>query len=274
MQTYQKKPIKPSTAPNAVPATQPQSGPSMDALRAGTAQPTADMLGHKVDLPGPDAGQDGKCLWAQTCPVCSFMRARRSRTRARKLLPRATASLLRPASWILRPCRARPFWAMSSAMWSARRAGKSPAAAFLSDHALEARADREGFLAAQAKAYPPGRLRPCRAYRLPVQPGPCRPKSPKRTKALPRRRRLQPRRPLQHQRNPPLHSWPACRKRRHSERSAVTPSSKPCMMPMATQQLQRKWMKLINAIRQQARSRQRCSRLACRHLAFAATLLQ
>ena len=52
MQTYQKKQPMSPASPRAVPATQPQSGPSMDALRAGTAQPTADMLGHKVDLPG------------------------------------------------------------------------------------------------------------------------------------------------------------------------------------------------------------------------------
>ena len=51
MQIHQKRTAKPHAMPSAVPVMQPQ-GPSINSLRAGTAQPTADMLGHKVDLPG------------------------------------------------------------------------------------------------------------------------------------------------------------------------------------------------------------------------------
>ncbi len=218
----------------------------MDALRAGTAQPTADMLGHKVDLPGQMQAKMESAFGADLSGV-QLYESQAVADAGAEAITQGNRIAFAPGQLDFTSMQGQALFGHELSHVVSQARGEVSGGGFLDDHALEARADREGFLAAQGKVYLAVWLHPCRAYRLPVRPGPCRPKSPKRTKVQPRRRRLQRGTRSSPGAIPRCTFWPACRRRRHNERSAVTPSSKPCMMPMANQPLQHKWMKHMKA---------------------------
>ena len=181
MQTYQKKSIKPSTAPNAVPATQPQSGPSMDALRAGTAQPTADMLGHKVDLPGQMQAKMESAFGADLSGV-QLYESQAVADAGAQAITQGNRIAFAPGQLDFASMQGQALLGHELSHVVSQARGEVSGGGFLSDHALEARADREGFLAAQGESVSGGVAAPLSSVSAAGAAGPMQAKKPKKNR--------------------------------------------------------------------------------------------
>ena len=159
MQIHQKKqPVSPAS-PRAVPATQPQSGPSMDALRAGTAQPTADMLGHKVDLPGQMQAKMESAFGADLSGV-QLYESQAVADAGAQAITQGNRIAFAPGQLDFASMQGQALLGHELSHVVSQARGEVSGGGFLSDHALEARADREGFLAAQGQSVSGGVVAP------------------------------------------------------------------------------------------------------------------
>ena len=180
MQTHQKKSIKPSTAPNAVPVMQ-QSGPSMDALRAGTAQPTADMLGHKVDLPGQMQAKMESAFGADLSGV-QLYESQAVADAGAEAITQGNRIAFAPGQLDFTSMQGQALLGHELSHVVSQARGEVAGGGFLDDHALEARADREGFLAAQGQSVSGGVAAPLSSVSAASAAGPMQAKKNKKDK--------------------------------------------------------------------------------------------
>ncbi len=158
MQTYQKRQSVSQAAPSAVPAVQP-SGPSMDALRAGTAQPTSDMLGHKVDLPSAMQAKMESAFSADLSAV-QLYESQAVADAGAEAVTQGSRIAFAPGKLDFTSMQGQALLGHELSHVVSQARGEVSGGGFLSDHALEARADREGFLAAQGQSVAEGGFAP------------------------------------------------------------------------------------------------------------------
>ena len=181
MQIHQKKqPVSPAS-PRAVPATQPQSGPSMDALRAGTAQPTADMLGHKVDLPGQMQAKMESAFGADLSGV-QLYESQAVADAGAQAITQGNRIAFAPGQLDFTSMQGQALLGHELSHVVSQARGEVTGGGFLNDHALEARADREGFLAAQGESVSTGSFAPLSSVSAASAAGPMQAKKPKKNR--------------------------------------------------------------------------------------------
>ena len=149
MQTYQKKP---QVTPQAnVQARAPLADTSaMNALRAGTAAPTPDMLGHKVDLPGALRARMESSFGADLSGV-QLYESQTVADAGAEAITQGSHIAFAPGKLDFASTGGRALLGheISHAVSQAR--GEVTGNGFLQSHALEARADHEGMLAAMGQ---------------------------------------------------------------------------------------------------------------------------
>lgn len=183
MQIYQKRPAKPQAAPNAAPAMQQQaSGPSMDALRAGTARPTADLLGHKVDLPGQMQAKMESAFGADLSGV-QLYESQAVADAGAEAITQGSRIAFAPGHLDFTSMQGQALLGHELSHVVSQARGEVTGGGFLNDHALEARADREGFLAAQGQSVPTGALAPLSTASASCMAGPMQAKKDKKPAA-------------------------------------------------------------------------------------------
>ena len=182
MQTYQKKQPMSPASPRAVPATQPQSGPSMDALRAGTAQPTADMLGHKVDLPGQMQAKMESAFGADLSGV-QLYESQAVADAGAEAITQGNRIAFAPGQLDFTSMQGQALLGHELSHVVSQARGEVTGGGFLDDHALEARADREGFLAAQGESVSSGAFTPLSSISAASAAGPMQAKKDKDNEA-------------------------------------------------------------------------------------------
>lgn len=150
MQIYQKKQLTSQATPSAVPAV-PSSTPSLDALRAGTAQPTSDMLGHKVDLPGQMQAKMESAFGADLSSV-QLYESQAVADAGAQAITQGNRIAFAPGQLDFTSMQGQALLGHELSHVVSQVRGEVSGGGFLNDHALEARADREGFLAAQGQS--------------------------------------------------------------------------------------------------------------------------
>ena len=177
MQTYQKRQSVSQAAPSAVPAVQP-SGPSMDALRAGTAQPTSDMLGHKVDLPSAMQAKMESAFSADLSAV-QLYESQAVADAGAEAVTQGSRIAFAPGKLDFTSMQGQALLGHELSHVVSQARGEVSGGGFLSDHALEARADREGFLAAQGQSVAEGGFAPLPSVSAASAEGPMQAKKKK-----------------------------------------------------------------------------------------------
>ena len=149
MQTYQKKP-QTAGQPACQPAAAVPAMPSMDALRAGTAAPTPDMLGHKVDLPGALRARMESSFGADLSGV-QLYESQAVADAGAEAITQGSRIAFAPGKLDFASTGGQALLGheISHAVSQAR--GEVTGNGFLQSHALEARADHEGMLAAMGQ---------------------------------------------------------------------------------------------------------------------------
>ncbi len=181
MKAYQKKhPFSP-TSEVAAPHIQQPAGPSMDALRAGTAQPTADMLGHKVDLPGQMQAKMESAFGADLSGV-QLYESQAVADAGAEAITQGNRIAFAPGQLDFTSMQGQALLGHELSHVVSQARGEVSGGGFLDDHALEARADREGFLAAQGQSVSGGVAAPLSSVSAASAAGPMQAKKPKKNK--------------------------------------------------------------------------------------------
>ena len=181
MQIHQKKQTTPQAAPSAVPAVQHPAGPPMDALRAGAAQPTAGMLGHKVDLPGQMQAKMESAFGADLSGV-QLYESQAVADAGAQAITQGNRIAFAPGQLDFASMQGQALLGHELSHVVSQARGEVSGGGFLSDHALEARADREGFLAAQGESVSGGVAAPLSSVSAAGAAGPMQAKKPKKDK--------------------------------------------------------------------------------------------
>ena len=159
VQTYQKKAPRPQAAPSAVPAMRQPSGPSMDALRTGAARPTADMLGRRVDLPGRMQAKMESAFGADLSGV-QLYESQAVADAGAQAITQGNRIAFAPGQLDFTSMQGQALLGHELSHVVSQARGEVSGGGFLNDHALEARADREGLLAAQGESVSGGVVAP------------------------------------------------------------------------------------------------------------------
>ena len=177
MQIHQKKTAKPHAMPSTVPVMQPQ-GPSINSLRAGTVQPTADMLGHKVDLPGQMQAKMESAFGADLSGV-QLYESQAVADAGAEAITQGNRIAFAPGQLDFTSMQGQALLGHELSHVVSQARGEVSGSGFLDDHALEARADREGFLAAQGQSVFEGVTAPLSSVSAASASGPMQAKKPK-----------------------------------------------------------------------------------------------
>jgi|MucameStandDraft_1065616.scaffolds.fasta_scaffold11451_2 hypothetical protein len=149
MQTYQKKP-QAGEQPASLPAAAVPDVPALDALRAGAAAPAPDMLGHKVDLPGALRARMESSFGADLSGI-QLYESQAVADAGASAITQGSRIAFAPGKLDFASTGGKALLGheISHAVSQAR--GEVSGHGFLQSHALEARADHEGMLAAMGQ---------------------------------------------------------------------------------------------------------------------------
>ena len=236
----------------------------MDALRAGTAQPTADMLGHKVDLPGQMQAKMESAFGADLSGV-QLYESQAVADAGAEAITQGNRIAFAPGQLDFTSMQGQALLGMNSVTWSVRPAARFPGGGFLDDHALEARADREGFLAAQGQSVSGGVAAPLSSVSAASAAGPMQAKKPKKNKGAAPAQAAPAPAPAPCSPDAFLASLPQA----PAQRTLGSDAQLKALYDdngKSTVAAQR--MKLMNMLRPQAKTSRSCCRAACRHPVF------
>ena len=126
--------------------TMPQ-GPSFDALRSGAAQPTAEQMGHRVDLPDAMRAKMEDAFGADLSAVKLYESQSVADAGAKAMTQGANIAFA-PGMLDFTSFGGQALLGHELSHVVSQARGEVTGGGFLNDHALEARADREGAMAA------------------------------------------------------------------------------------------------------------------------------
>ena len=139
-------------AESAVPQTEKRNGPgpSQDALRAGTVKPTAEQMGHRVDLPNAIREKMEGAFGADLSAVKLYESEAVADAGANAITQGANIAFA-PGMLDFSSYGGQALLGHELSHVVSQARGEVTGGGFLNDHALEARADREGAMAASGQ---------------------------------------------------------------------------------------------------------------------------
>ena len=174
MMQYQAK--RKASAPKP-PAHRPEAkGPSLQALRAGAA-PTAEQLGHPVDLPGAIRAKMEASFGADLSGVRLYESQTVADAGAEAVAMGSRISFA-PGKLDFSSGSGQALLGHELSHVVSQARGEVAGSGFLNDHALEARADREGAMAAAGESVYSGPMTPVSASSTAQAAGPMQAKKP------------------------------------------------------------------------------------------------
>ncbi len=126
-------------------------GPSMDALRSGAAQPTAEQMGHRVDLPDAMRAKMENAFGADLSAVKLYESQAVADAGANAVAQGANIAFA-PGMLDFSSYGGQALLGHEISHVVSQARGEVTGGGFLNDHALEARADREGAMAAAGES--------------------------------------------------------------------------------------------------------------------------
>ncbi len=132
---------------SAAPAKDTAAQPSMDALRSGAAQPTAEQMGHRVDLPDAMRSKMEDAFGADLSAVKLYESQSVADAGAKAMTQGANIAFA-PGMLDFTSFGGQSLLGHEISHVVSQARGEVTGGGFLNDHALEARADREGAMAA------------------------------------------------------------------------------------------------------------------------------
>ena len=141
-----------------------QSGPSVDALRTGSAVPTQEQMGHRVDLPDAMREKMENAFGADLSAV-KLYESEAVEDAGANAVTQGSNIAFAPGMLDFSSYGGQALLGHEISHVVSQARGEVTGSGFLNDHALEARADREGALAAsgQTVAVPTGAMSPVSA---------------------------------------------------------------------------------------------------------------
>ena len=142
--TYADRKRADKTAPKTGPE---QAQPSMDALRTGAAAPTQEQMGHRVDLPGAIRSKMENAFGADLSAVKLYESESVADAGAKAITQGANIAFA-PGMLDFSSYSGQALLGHEMSHVVSQARGEVTGGGFLNDHALEARADMEGAMAA------------------------------------------------------------------------------------------------------------------------------
>ncbi|MBE6910336.1 MAG: DUF4157 domain-containing protein [Ruminococcaceae bacterium] len=124
--------------------------PSMDALRAGTAKPTQEQMGHRVDLPDAMRAKMENAFGADLSAV-KLYESEAVADAGAKAISQGSSIAFAPGMLDFTSFGGQALLGHELSHVVSQARGEVTGGGFLNDHALEARADREGAMAARGE---------------------------------------------------------------------------------------------------------------------------
>jgi|GEM_PF-3111074 len=124
--------------------------PSMDALRAGTVKPTSEQMGHRVDLPDAMRSKMENAFGADLSAV-KLYESKAVADAGAKAISQGSRIAFAPGMLDFTSFGGQSLLGHEISHVVSQARGEVTGGGFLNDHALEARADREGAMAARGE---------------------------------------------------------------------------------------------------------------------------